>query len=328
MRRQRHAKLLHALVDDAKADRRAAAHEPVADGHKIENFADDSGRKFLRGEHQLPVRVLAGKREQLVGARQQRVDRYFPQAVEFLGLEPDARRTGRAELSGDVGCTRHRERKNRDACGELLVRLLKLDVKFARAEHARGEAELEFAICDLPIVHPFAPHIRHDQARRGRELKRVDAGLLDIERQGMTDDQARFLHAGGDAIHQLQHRLHPTKLRVDAKRAGGKTVGGERPGQGVHLSQAGRGLNLHLRVVGTEGERTRFAFDSERLRRDQCSGLGRSFDGLLGIEREGVVLLDRLDEFHAQQRRVVGAWGDFPITNLFALQAGQRVRRG
>ena len=56
-----HAKLLHALIDQAITDCRAAAHESIADGYEIEDFRDHAGRKPFRTQRKFPVRRVSGE---------------------------------------------------------------------------------------------------------------------------------------------------------------------------------------------------------------------------------------------------------------------------
>ena len=240
MRRHRDAELLHALVEDAVADRRAAPDHAVADGDEVEDLGHHARRELLRRQGQLPVRLLARERQQLVRAVRQGGDRHFAQAGQLGGLEPDARGGGRAELGGDVGRARHCQRQHGDLVREFLVGLFELDVELARAEDAAGEGNLQLAVGRLPIVNALALDLADDEPGRHGEVERVDARLLDGQVERVRHHQPGLFEPRRHAVGQLQDRGDALDAGHDGHGPAVEPVGGQRAGRGVDLPQPRR----------------------------------------------------------------------------------------
>ena len=214
MRGQRDAKLLHALVEDAVTNRRAPAHQSVADGDEVEHFGNDARGKFFRGERELPILLVAGEGEQFIAAaRRQRRDRDFAQADQFGSLEPDAARRGRADLHGEIRRAGDRERRDDDGVGKLLNRLFELHVERARAEDTVGEGDAQGAVGELPILHAVAAHFADREAGLRREVEGVDAGALDVERECVRDEQPRLFEPYRRAVGNFHERLDAFEFR-------------------------------------------------------------------------------------------------------------------
>ena len=325
MRRKLHAKLLHSLIDDAVAHDRAAADQPIANGDQVKNVRDDARRQTFGRESERPFAAIGGVGEQFVGTLGQSRHRNLAQARDFAsGLQANPRSGRRADLRRLIRRARDAERRERDLVGERLQRLFELHIQPSAAEHLGGETNAKFTIGGLPILHAFAAHVGDDEAGLRRQIDCVDAGLLDVERERVLDEQTCFFEPHTDAIRDLQHGLDATELRREREGTSVEAVGRERIRSGVHLAQAGDGIDLDDHILRVEREAAGLAFNLQRLRRDERGGGGRTFDHLLGKQRERVGLLDGFHKLDGEQLAVAFRL-HAPVADLFTLNFRQRV---
>src|SRR5262245_48757397 len=90
--------------------------------------------------------------------------------------------------------------------------------------HAGQEVHAKFAIRNLPILHAFAADIGDDEPVLRREFHGIDAGLLNIERQRVTDEQTRFLEPDGGAVGHLHERLDALEVRCEREGASVESI--------------------------------------------------------------------------------------------------------
>ena len=330
VRRQPHFELLHALIQDAEADGRAAAHEAVTDGDEVEHLGHDARGQALGGEGEFPIGGISSEGQRFItGSLTELRYRNLPRVGQRIGLEPDARCRGRADEGGFLRRARESHGGHGDLRGEGFVRLLQREVEAVRPKHALGEVDSEFARRGLPILHVRAAHVGHVEVGRVAELGGVDAGLEHAEVDRVAHDEARLLQPGGEARGGFQHRLDAPQPGGDAEGSGVEAPREERAGAGVDLPEAGRGLDLDQRVVRADGECAGLALDVQRLRHGERGLRGRGLDGLLGVEGEGVGFFHRLGELNGQHGPAGGQAGGglpgVPVTDAVALHAGERV---
>ena len=145
-------------------------------------------------------------------------------------------------------------RRNNDGIRELLECLFELHVERACAKHPIGERDAQRTVGELPILHAIAAHFAYREAGLRREVERVDARALDVERKRVRHQQPRFLESHCRPVGNVHEWL-------DAFEPGGQFDGPpvepirrQRAAAGVDLPQAGRGIDFHERVIGGKGE--------------------------------------------------------------------------
>ena len=253
--------------------------------------------------------------------------RDFAQTGQLYCLEANTWSGGRTDLR------RLLDHAGNAQCGdgyfvrESFQRLLQLHVQFARAEDAGGKVHAQFSIAHLPVLHPFAPHVGDGKSGGRQKFHRINAGLLDVDREAVRDHEPGFFKPRIHTVSHADDRLNATELERDGERPGVETVGGDGLVRRVDLAQAGERFDFDERVLGGNGERAGFAFDFERLRRIQGSVRPRAFNGLLGEKREGVILFNGFDELDCQ-RLAVAVGGRMPVADLFAHQPREGLRGG
>ena len=315
VRREFHAELLHALVEDSVADRRAAADLTVADGDEIEDLGEDARGQALGGERELPVGLVEEVAENFVAGGTDEVHGHFAQAGEGDGLEADALRGGRADAAGFLGRAGDAQGREVELRGELFVRLLELHLETARAEHLIFEIHAQFAVGDFPIIHALAAHVGDGEVRLRHEIEAVNAGALDIQAERVRDEQAGFLEAHGDAVIDVHDGFEAFHFDREREGAAVKAIRRERAAGGVDLAQAGGGIDLDEQFLGGHGERAGLAVHAGRLGREQRGGGG--VEGLLGEDFDHGGFFERLDELDGERlARAVGF--HLPVADLRA----------
>ena len=224
VRRNFHAKLLHALIDQTVTNRRAAADQSIADGDEIKNLRDDARGKPLRAQGKFPIRRICGEGQQFIGARRKTVHGNLPQADEFRRLELDACGRSRADLCGFFRRTDHAQGFDGEFLRERFQRLFQLNINPTRAEHAVREADAQFSVGNLPIIHAFTTHIRHDEASLRQQFDLVDARLLDVERECVIGEQPRLFETRRGAVVRSHDRLDAFEPERERERPRAETI--------------------------------------------------------------------------------------------------------
>ena len=193
--------------------------------------------------------------------------------------------------------------------GKGFERLLQLHLEPALAQHAAGETHPQPAIAHLPVFNALAAHVGHGEPGLRCQFERVDAGFFDVEREAVGNHQPRFFEPRVDAVGDVDDRFDGFEPERQREGTGIETIGGHGVVRRVDLAQTGERVDFHEHVLGGNRQRAGFAFHVQRLRRVQGGrhgGVGRS-DGLFGVKREVVGVLNRLDEFDGQRLMIAFA---------------------
>ena len=268
-RRHFHPELLHALVHEAVADCCAAAHGAVTDGHKVEHIRHNTRGKAFARDGKLPVRLLGRISENFVGAIRQAVHGNFAQTGKCGGSQADARHGSRADLRGFLCRAGHAQRRDADLVREILERLFQLHLEPPGAEHARGEIHADFSVNDLPILNAFAAHVRDGESRLRRQLKSVNAGFFDPERQTVGNHQPRFFEPHVYTVNGGDDRLDMLEFERQREGTGVEPVGGEGVVRCVDLAQTGERPDFDEHVFSGNRQRPGFPLHIQWLRRIQ-----------------------------------------------------------
>ena len=242
-------------------------------------------------------------------------------------MQADAGRGSRADLRRFLGRAGHAQRRDADLFGKILDGLFQLHVQPARTEQARGKIHEDFSVAEIPVVNALAAHVRDGESGLRRQFQRVNAGLLDVQREAVRNHQPRFFEPRADAVGDADDRFDGFEFERERERPGVELIRRQRIARRVDLSQPGQRGGFDQRVLGGNGERTGFALDVQRLRRVQRRIFRSAVNGLFGIQREVAGIFHRLDEFDGQ-RLAVAVHRRVPVANLFAFQPRERLRRG
>ena len=198
MGRNLHAKLLHALIDDAISNGCASTDEAVADGREVEDFGNDARGHPFRRQLQGPIRLIRDEAKRCRAPVSECGGGNFAQTGQFGGLELNARRRRRTNLGCLPGGSVHEQGSQRDLIGKCLLRLFQLNLNLPLAEDPAAEIDPELSVARRPILDATSAHVGDDKVIQWRKFDCIDPGLFHRQHHMMGKNQARLFEPGRD----------------------------------------------------------------------------------------------------------------------------------